>query len=211
MAEAESTKNAAESTKNAIEQLKNRIKYLEKENRKWMRLAGVNHLTELPNSLLLFQVGLPRELRKGLDKPISLSCILVCPDGLGGINQMHGRTLGDGLIKEISAFMKTQVDSGEQLYHCDGSNFAILMPGTTEGVARRKATGLKDQFKEEKFSVGTRQFDHLTCSVGVADIGGPIERSRIAEYTEQLYHQLCNSLYKAKEHGGDSVISSPKI
>ena len=94
MTEAESTKNAAKSTKDAIEQLKNRIKFLEKENRKWMRLAGVNRLTELPNSLLLFQVGLPRELGKGLDKPISLSCILVCPDG--SCMLFRGRSGGPG-------------------------------------------------------------------------------------------------------------------
>jgi hypothetical protein len=43
---------------------------LEEENRKWMRLAGMNRLTQLPNGLMLFQVVLPKELNKGGDQSL---------------------------------------------------------------------------------------------------------------------------------------------
>ena len=75
----------------SLDQLKARIQRLEEENRKWMRLAGVNHLTKLPNSLMLFQVVLPKELAKDKGAAFSLACILICPDKLGDINQNHGR------------------------------------------------------------------------------------------------------------------------
>ena len=199
------------SSEGAIEQLKERIETLEKENRKWMRLAGMNRLTELPNNLMLYQVVLPRELRKGIQSPIALACTLICPDGLGEINQRHGRIVGDDLIKLIGDFLKEQLEGGEQLYHCDGSNFAILMLGSTEGGARRRAALIKDKFKEKTFSIGNRTFRGLTCSAGASEISGQIGPAEIPEMIEKLYHQLCNSLYKAKEHGGDTVMGSPKV
>jgi len=58
-----------------VEQLQERVKHLEEENRKWMRMAGTGRVTELPNSLMLFQVGLSRELRQ--DSPRSRSPSLV--------------------------------------------------------------------------------------------------------------------------------------
>ena len=113
--------------KSTIDQLEDRIKKLEEENRKWMRLAGINRLTDLPNSLMLYQVVLPRELRKEVQEPILFACVLLCPDGLGEINQQHGRIVGDQLIKQIGLFFKQQMESEEQLFHCDGANFAMLL------------------------------------------------------------------------------------
>ena len=36
---------------------------------------------------MLYQVVLPKELSKGKAETLALSCILICPDTLGGINQ----------------------------------------------------------------------------------------------------------------------------
>ena len=107
-----------------IKALKERIIKLEEENKKWMRLAGVNRLTNLPNSLMLYQIILPKELSKG----VPFSCILLCPDNLGEINQKHGRIVGDKLIKQIGNFLKGMIEQEGQLFHCDGANFAILLP-----------------------------------------------------------------------------------
>ena len=71
----------------SLDQLKARIQRLEEENRKWMRLAGISRLTKLPNSLMLFRVVLPQELAKGKAETFALSCILICPDKLGDVNQ----------------------------------------------------------------------------------------------------------------------------
>jgi len=108
------------SIEDTIQQLKDRIQKVEEENRKWKRLAGVNRLTQLPNNLMLYQVVLPKELQKGK----VLVCILLCPDGMGEINQQHGRTVGDKLLQQIGDFLKQQKESAEQLFHCDGANFA---------------------------------------------------------------------------------------
>ncbi len=90
----------------SLAQLKTRVQRLEEENRKWMRLAGIDRLTQLPNSLMLFQVVLPKELSKGKAETFALSCILICPDKLGDINQEHGRVIGDQLIRQLAEFSR---------------------------------------------------------------------------------------------------------
>lgn len=198
------------STDVTIKQLKDRIRKLEEDNRKWMHLAGMNRLTELPNNLMLYQIMLPRELSRGIEEPISLGCILICPDGLGDINQEHGRIVGDQLIKQIGDFLKQQVEPGERLFHCDGANFAILTTETSKAHARRRATLIITMIKKERFAVGDKRLRNLTCSAGIAEIEGEVEKARIPELVEHLYHELCDRLYEAKDHGGDFVVGPPR-
>jgi diguanylate cyclase (GGDEF)-like protein len=194
-----------------IRHLEERVRKLEEENRKWMRLAGTNRLTGLPNSLMLYQIILPKELGKGGETGVSLACVLICPDGLGEINQKHGRMVGDQLLKQIADFLKQQMGADESLFHCDGANFAILMPGAVEGRAKRTATTIKNQFRETIFSAGGQKFQHLTCSAGVSALEGKFDKENIPGQVERLYQEMCDRLYKAKEAGGNQVIGSPRV
>ena len=196
--------------KATVEQLRARIRELEDENRKWMRLAGTNRLTGLPNSLMFYQVVLPRELRKAGTESPSLACAIFCPDGLGEINLQHGRLAGDQLIQQMGKFLKEQTKPDEQLFHLDGTNFAILMLEATEGRVRRKATEVKNAFREATFTAKGREFTGLTCSVGVTTVEVAVPESEILGRVEQIYHDLSDRLYKAKERGGNTIIGSPR-
>lgn len=197
----------SENSEAIISKLEIRVRQLEEENRKWMRLAGTNRLTGMPNSLMLFQVVLPRDLKKG----IPLACILLCPDELGEINQRHGRVVGDQLLKKIGDFFKQHLEPGEQLFHCDGANFTVLIPEGTESKARRRGTLIKNVFKETAFAVGDEKFSDLTCSAGVAEIDADDEKGNVLERIEKFYLDLCNRLYQAKEQGGNVVVGQPKF
>ena len=151
-------------TENQIEGLKAQVQKLTAENRKWMRLAGINRLTALPNKLMLFQVILPNELSNASSQSFSLSCALICPDKLGDINQVHGRLICDQLILQMSQLLKEQIQSGERIFHCDGANFAIVMADKTEGYAKRRAVIIKDAFKEARFKANGAEFANITCA-----------------------------------------------
>ena len=195
----------------SLEQLQERVKHLEEENRKWMRLAGTSRVTELPNSLMLFQVVLPRELRQDSQEPIAFSSVLLCPDALGEVNQEHGRVIGDELLRQIARHLKENLEENEQLFHCDGANFALVIPHTPEGRARRRATVIKNQFKQHNFKAGGIEFRKMTCSAGTSEVAGGVPPAAVAETLEQLYGELCNRLYEAKSQGGDAVVGSPKV
>ncbi|MFT5088228.1 MAG: diguanylate cyclase (GGDEF)-like protein [Candidatus Latescibacterota bacterium] len=194
----------------SVELLKQRIAKLEEENRKWMRLAGMNRLTQLPNGLMLFQVVLPKELNKGGEQSLETACIFLCPDGFGEINQQHGRVIGDKLLQHIGQFLKNQLEKGELLFHCDGANFALLVPGKGEGYAKRRATTIKNIFREQDFVVGEASIGRLSCSAGTASIAGERKDIKVSEAVDRLYHDLCDRLYQAKASGGNYVVGAPR-
>ena len=174
-------------TEESLDKLKARVQRLEDENRKWMRLAGINRLTKLPNNLMLFQVVLPKELVKSPSENFALSCLLICPDKLGDINQEHGRVVGDQLIQQLSQFFKNQLEPNERLFHCDGANFAIMMPTMSEGYAKRRAMIIKNLFKDAKFSVDAAEIHNMTCSIGAAEVIGEVDEQNLGGgYSGQL-------------------------
>lgn len=193
-----------------IAQLQDRIKKLEEDNRRWMRLAGTNRLTNLPNSLMLYRIVLPTELRKYDGREVSLACLLIAPDGLGEINQAHGRAVGDELIKEIAGLLKQKIGQNEQLFHPDGANFFILMMGATEGRAKRKAMEIKSEFGQVTLTATGKEFEDLTYSVGVVVIDGIVRKDAIQEAMDQLYQDLSDGLHEAKQRGGNTVVGVEK-
>ena len=194
----------------SIGALHERIRELEAENKRWMHLAGTNRLSNLPNSLMLYQVVMPSEVRKSGEGGAAIACALVSPDGLGEINQVFGRSVGDQLIVQFAEFLKRHIASDERLFHTDGANFVILIANTGEGRARRKATEIRTECKGADFRVGDRDFDKLTCSAGVATIEGIVEKDAIPQVVDQLYHDLSDRLYRAKQRGGNTVIGSAR-
>lgn len=194
----------------SVERLRERVAELEAENRRWMHLAGTNRLTNLPNNLMLYQVVLPSEIRKVGAAGAAIACALISPDGLGEINQVFGRSIGDQLIAEFSNFLKQRVADDERLYNSDGANFVILMTDAAEGRARRKATEIRAEVKDATFKAGDREFDQLSCSAGVATIDGVVPDDSIADVVDRLYHDLSDRLYRAKQRGGNTVIGSSR-
>ena len=174
-----------------------------------MRLAGMNRLTQLPNSLMLLQVVLPKELNKR-PEPTDISCIYICPDGLGDINQKHGRVMGDKLLQLIGQFFKNNLESGELLFHCDGANFAILISGKAENHAKRRAIFLKNQFREHGFESDGTRFGQITCSAGTGEVMGDTTNTKASEIVDKLYQDLCDRLYQAKASGGNYVVGAPR-
>jgi diguanylate cyclase len=170
-----------------VEQLQERIQKLEEDNRRWMRLAGINSRTNLPNNLMLYQIFLPAELRKYDKRGVTLACLLIAPDGLGDINQDHGRAVGDQLIKEIADFLKEKIGTDEKLFHTDGANFALLMMGASEGRAKRKAIEIKSDLTEETISVGARKFSKLTCSIGIVAIDEQMREETIPQKMDHIF------------------------
>lgn len=199
------TENGPENV--TIEQLQERIRKLEEENLKWMQLAGTNHLTDLPNSLMLFKLVLPDELRK-FGSETGLACLLLSPDGMGSLNQEYGRDVGDQIIKEMAKFLAEKIGENERLFHPDGSNFAILISNSTEAEAERRATEIMMEFAETPIVFEDQEFIGMTCSASVAALEGVIREEDISDSVEQLNHDLSVRLHKAKQGGGSAIIGS---
>jgi GGDEF domain-containing protein len=58
-------------------------------------------------------------------------------DTLGDINQRHGRTAGDQVIKGLAEYLKAILGEDEKLGHIDGTNFAVVMHADLEEATNR--------------------------------------------------------------------------
>lgn len=178
--------------------LEEKVEQLDKENKRWMRLAGMSELTGLPNRVMLGRVLLPSLFKTMAAKRQPLGCIIISPEGLTGINGKYGRESGDQLIKEFTGILKSLARKEERLLHLESVNFALLSPNLAEHQLRKRADGIHKELSSTRFTINGD-----TLSIGVS-----IGFSVIQSYTgtpkslqEGLYKRSIQALDNAKAKG----------
>ncbi|WP_104524878.1 diguanylate cyclase domain-containing protein [Blastococcus atacamensis] len=129
------------------------------------RMAYTDHLTGLPNRVLLF-----REL--GAVSDSSRVLLVLDLDGFKAVNDMSGHEVGDQLLVEVARRLRTVVRDDDLIARLGGDEFAVLLNGSLadgEEVASRVVDVMRLPFHAggHTFAVG--------ASVGVstlATIGG---------------------------------------
>ncbi|TFV53732.1 diguanylate cyclase [Blastococcus sp. TF02A_35] len=129
------------------------------------RMAYTDHLTGLPNRVLLF-----RELGVVSDDPRAL--LVLDLDGFKAVNDVAGHEAGDQLLVEVARRLHTVVRDDDLVARLGGDEFAVLLSGSVadgEEVAHRVVDVMARPFRAggQTFAVG--------ASVGVstlATVGG---------------------------------------
>ncbi|MBX7212192.1 MAG: GGDEF domain-containing protein [Verrucomicrobiaceae bacterium] len=140
-----------------------------------IQFGHTDMVTEVSN-LAEFQRCLRREIERSKMRQSALSLILLDLDGLHQINEQHGYSGGDRLLRGFASFIKGRVRPSDVVArYRQGDEFAILAPDTTEHAA----TELVDQFRRDaepyfigdeadgmmmpvRFSAGIAAFDAKT-------------------------------------------------
>lgn len=187
-----------------IARLKEENSRLKASNRRWMRIAGTEDLTGLPNKVYFSTALLPQLISSANAEGHPLACIMLAPDGLGEINQKFGRKGGDQLIKAVAEFMKQNLDKGERLVHSDGSNFIIVMPKTNRDRAKRRSLTLRAKIVSQRFEVERNPMS-LTLSMGIVSRVASAE-GEVKDVTDGFLRKLAVALDEAKQQGGDRSI-----
>lgn len=187
--------------------LRQEVERLREENRKWARLAGTDDLTGLPNRISFLRAIVPNEIRQALseDKPISF--VLMAADNLGEINQKHGRTAGDQIIKGLSEYLKAILGEDEKLGHLDGTNFAIAIHADLEEATNR-ARKWRTQIRSRPLPCGDGT-EQITVSAGICSV----RRTEVKDprlLTDIIFKRLNEVLYTAKKEGGNRVEVYPE-
>ncbi|MCD9006879.1 EAL domain-containing protein [Luteimonas sp. XNQY3] len=146
------------------------------------RLAHYDALTGLPNRSRLRQ-DIEAALASG--DALYQALLLLDVSGFGGINEAHGHTAGDLLLKTIAARLHMLVDAGDLFGRIGGDEFAVLLQQGSgrqdvATTAQRIVTGLSDPVpasgKMLRFGVSAGiavrppsvGFDELLRAAGVA-------------------------------------------
>lgn len=163
--------------------------------------AGQDELTSLNNRRAFFEQG--RQLFKQARRyqhPISVMMIDI--DHFKNINDNHGHSIGDSVLKNIAQLLKKTIREVDILARLGGEEFAIIMPQTSIEEARNLAERIRQRVEAESMQHDTLQIK-ITASFGIAAC--MTEDNDL----EKMLTMADDALYIAKKKGRNQVRSCP--
>lgn len=160
-------------------------------------MATIDELTKVPNRRSFFCQA-KRDLSRCIRSGAPASLLMIDIDHFKRINDTHGHTAGDLVLKETAKKLSETLREGDLAGRLGGEEFAILLPNTEHETALQVAERLR-------LTVATHivLLRNSTCmvtlSIGVATEQGP-------DITlESLLAKADNGLYTSKHQGRDRV------
>ena len=147
-----------------------------------------------------FQNILEREVRRADRYGGGLSLIMMDLDGFKATNDRYGHLVGNAVLVELAALLKTNTRSQvDVMARYGGDEFAILLPETGLEGARLYAERLRQKIIGYTFeSLKGTQTQNLTMSMGVAAYSRGKTRDRLIDEADR-------ALYESKHAGRDRV------
>lgn len=124
--------------------------------------------------------------------------VLVCDiDRFKLINDEHGHSRGDAVLRDVGYELRKHLRSFELIYRLGGEEFLVVFPGADEAVAARLAEELRTAVEQAR----PGGLD-ITLSIGLATARGEDVGFR------RLFDTADAALYAAKDAGRNRVVSA---
>jgi diguanylate cyclase (GGDEF)-like protein len=165
------------------------------------QLATHDPLTDLYNRRH-FAEQLDTEIARALRHGRPLSLCIIDVDLFKPVNDTYGHIAGDGVLKQMSAILRSQVRREDVAARIGGEEFAVLLPETDLEGAREFAEQFRCAVAGTLFHPGGVP-QHITVSVGIAQARSDRgDRSRLMKAAD-------SALYRAKDEGRNRVCCEP--
>lgn len=142
---------------------------------------------------------LQRLVRNVQRKPSQFSLMLMDIDWFKKVNDLHGHTVGDEVLRCISALVQKTLRGSDLFGRWGGEEFMVLMPETGIAEAVEAAERVREAVRTLEFSGEGVRFG-VTISVGVAQL-------EPSEAADMLVQRVDKALYAAKHAGRDRVLA----
>lgn len=180
------------------------LKYIAGDNveaeyhREVNRLMKYDGLTGVANRAH-FDESLEEATRQARTRAIPLSLIVLDLDHFKLVNDRHGHTAGDAVLRQAAAVSDREVGADALFARTGGEEFAVLLTDAELVVAQHLAERVRVTIERTEFSFDGRRIP-VTTSLGVAArAAGSDERG------EELYRRADRQLYEAKSAGRNCV------
>lgn len=172
------------------------------EHQNARHLALIDNLTGLANRAALDN-ALHRELRLAERQHWELSLLAIDLDHFKAINDKHGHSRGDQVLRQVADAIQTICRSSDQTFRYGGEEFVVLLSNTDAEGARSIA---------ERICETVSQLDFDGDLATTASIGVSTRKSDHQEHIDTLFDRADRALYKAKTQGRNCVVleSIPK-
>lgn len=150
-------------------------------------------LTGLENRAA-FNVALERAIARASRRPSSqVALLMIDLDGFKAINDTHGHTAGDSVLKNVADRLRVCARTGDIVCRLGGDEFAVILEGSfpisPEVVAQKILTGIGAPIALNKTTVA------VGCSIGISIY--PTGADNMAS----LIEQADAAMYTAKQSG----------
>jgi two-component system, cell cycle response regulator len=160
-----------------------------------MGLATHDALTGIFNKRR-FDDAFPAEVSRAAHGKRPLSLVLFDIDFFKSINDGHGHSAGDAVLRELTTVARGCIEDTDLLARVGGEEFAILIP-TGLDAAREKAEALRIAVATHAFEWDKERIP-VSVSLGVAELAS-------GEDPQALYARADALLYKSKTSGRNRV------
>jgi diguanylate cyclase (GGDEF)-like protein len=172
---------------------------LREKNIQLENLSVTDPLTGLANRRRLM-TRLEEEVVRGRRHKTPLAVIMIDIDHFKQVNDTHGHAMGDEVLRNIGAMLKSGVRSTDLAARFGGEELTIVLPHTDLASAIQVAENLRQKFADME-----HQLDGVTlrktASLGVAARDGQGDQPD----AESLLKRADEALYRAKQGGRDRV------
>ncbi|MBD2494356.1 diguanylate cyclase [Nostoc sp. FACHB-280] len=133
----------------------------------------------------------------------SISLIYLDIDRFKFINDRYGHITGDQILQEIGQILQKYSLGAGIVARTGGDKFAICMRGSIE-QGKAFAEFLRTQIEAHEFKLHTMSSVRLTASLGVVSMLGHAS-------IEQLWQEINQCIYAAKQKGRNQVVTSEEF
>lgn len=169
------------------------IRELNEKNERLFELSKYDYLTGL-YARRFIEEETHRLMARANRYHHALSVFVFDIDYFKTINDQHGHTIGDQVLREVSKLIKKHIRNADLLSRWGGDEFLVVLPHTNEDQALQLAQKLSDV-------IGTLQLEHiqqLTISGGVAEY-------HHQESFDDWFNRADQALYQAKNRGRNLI------
>jgi diguanylate cyclase (GGDEF)-like protein len=164
-----------------------------------LELSFTDPLTGVPNRRQLF-LRLENELSRSLRFGEPVSLLMIDLDHFKRINDEHGHTVGDGVLRGVALALRRSVRKIDIVARYGGEEFCVVLPRVGKPEALEVAEKLRRGVAKTSVPGPEGQGPlSVTISIGVATVG--VDADDVAA----LIEKADGALYEAKRLGRDRV------
>jgi diguanylate cyclase (GGDEF)-like protein len=170
------------------------VRLVSRYTRNLYEMATLDGLTGLSNRRH-FMENADRLFRISKRSDVALAAMILDLDHFKQINDVHGHQAGDDVLKFFSAQIRGVLRSSDLCGRTGGEEFAILVPGVTQEMAKEIA----ERIRVATATVREDGLPEVTVSIGIAMLG---DRDKALD---DLLGRADTALYRAKGEGRNRI------